>query len=162
MLHNVALEKVDANMEEATIGAWLVAEGDTLAVGGHLVELITDKVTFQWECAVGGTVRRLLAAPGSLIPIGYIMAQIGDPDDELPDVEAHNRALVEANRARHEVTIDTSAIAQAPAASAGGRVRATPAARRLGKEHNLDLADLPSAQAGQIVTEDDVRQWLAR
>ena len=160
MVHNVGLEKVDANMEEATVGAWLVVEGDVVAQGQPFVELITEKVTFQWECPVAGTVLRLVAPEGSLVPIGYILAQLGDPGEPLPDVAEHNRALAEANRLRHEVTIDVGSVTAQPKPAAGARVRATPAARRLAREHDLELADLPAAQAGNVVTEDDVRAAL--
>jgi pyruvate/2-oxoglutarate dehydrogenase complex dihydrolipoamide acyltransferase (E2) component len=161
MVHNVALEKVDANMEEATVGAWLVAEGDPLAVGQKFVELITDKVTFQYESPVAGTVLKLLAAPGGVAPVGYVLCQVGDPGEAPPDVSAHNRELLEAQRRRTEVTIDTSAAVAAAPAGGGGRVRATPAARRLAREHGIELADVAPAQPGGIISEEDVAAHLA-
>jgi len=158
MVHNVALEKVDANMEEATVGAWLVAEGETIEPGAKFVELITDKVTFEYESPVGGTVRRLLASAGSLVPVGFVLAQIGDADDALSDPTAENERLLAEHRAKLDVTIDVSAAARPAPAGAGGRVRATPAARRLARELGVDLADVSPAEPGGIVSEDDVRK----
>lgn len=161
MIHNVVLEKLDANMEEATIGEWRVAEGDRIEAGAPLVELITDKVTFDYECPVSGTVRRLAAAVGSVVPVGYILAQVGDATAPLPDIEAHNRALVEEHRRRQEVRIATDgAPADARPSRDLKRVRATPAARRIAKEAGIDLADLPAAAGGAIVSEEDVRAYL--
>lgn len=158
MVHNVALEKVDANMEEATVGAWLVAVGDVIEPGAKFVELITDKVTFEYESPVGGTVRRLLASAGSLVPVGFVLAQIGAADEALVDPTADNERLLAEHRAKLEVTIDVSASATTPSAAAGGRVRATPAARRLARELGIELADVQPAEAGGIVSEDDVRR----
>lgn len=160
MIANIVVEKFDANMEEVTIGGWHVAVGDRIEAGDKLVELITDKATFDYETPAGGTVRRLIAAPGSVVPVGYVLAQVGDAAEPLPDVAAANAELLAAYRRRQEVTIDTTAAAARP--ERGGRVRATPAARRLAREHGLDLAELPAAESGGIVGEDDVRAWLAR
>lgn len=161
MIHNVVLEKLDANMEEATIGAWRVAEGELIAVGAALVELITDKVTFDWECAVAGTVRRLVAAPGSVVPVGYVICQIGDPAEELPEVESENRRLLEEHKRRQAVAIETGGAAERRTVEApASRVRATPAARRLAKQHGIELADVAPAEAGGIVGEADVQAYL--
>ena len=158
MVYNVALEKVDANMEEATVGAWLVAEGEVIEPGAKFVELVTDKVTFEYESPVGGTVRRLLATAGSLVPVGFVLAQIGAAEGELTDPTPDNERLLAEHRAKLEVTIDTGSASAAAAPSAGGRVRATPAARRLARELGIDLATVQPAEAGGIVSEDDVRR----
>lgn len=162
MVHNVALEKLDANMDEATIGAWRVAEGEPIEVDQPLVELITDKVTFDWNCPVSGTVRRLTAAPGSVLPIGYVLAQIGDPAGELPAIDDSNRALLEEHRRKQEVKIETGGEGpeRLPREPKSRKVRATPAARRLARQHDLELADISTADGG-ILSEDDVRAYLA-
>lgn len=160
MIRNVVLEKLDANMEEATIGDWRVPEGETVEVGQALVELITDKVTFDYESPVEGVVRRHVAAPGSVVPVGYVICQVGDIDTPLPEVDDHNRQLAEAHKQKQQVSIETGAAERPARAAKAGRVRATPAARRLAKQHDLDLADIEPAEAGGIVGEEDVRRHL--
>ncbi|MCC7492694.1 MAG: E3 binding domain-containing protein [Fimbriimonadaceae bacterium] len=161
MIHQVVLEKLDANMEQATVGAWRVAEGAAIAVGEPLVELITDKITFDYECPVAGTVRRLAAAAGSVVPVGYCLALVGDATTALPDIDPTNRRLVEEHKRRQEVAIS---VGDAPPAArpavSSERVRATPAARRLAKQHGLDLASVSPAEPGGIVGEEDVRRHL--
>jgi len=160
MIDNVVLEKLDANMEEATIGAWRVEEGSSIAAGQALVELITDKITFDYESPVGGCVRRLVAAPGSVVPVVYVLCQVGDATAELPAIDEHNAHLLAAHRRKQEVAIKAEQPAARPRVAAGERVRATPAARRLAKEHGLELADVAPAEPGGIVTEDDVARHL--
>lgn len=161
MIHAVPLEKFDANMEEATVGGWLVAEGDTVGVGQPLVELITDKATFDYESPVAGTVRRLVAAPGAVVPVGYVLALIGAADAPLPEVDRDNRARLEQHRRRQEVVIEAPRV-DADAGLRGGRVRATPAARRLARELGIELGEVPAASPGGIVGEEDVRAHAAR
>ncbi len=159
MIHNVVLEKLDANMEEATVGAWRLAAGETIAVGEPLVELITDKVTFDLESPVGGTLRGAAAAPGSVVPVGYVLCQIGEAEGELPEIDAANQALMAAHKAKQAVEIDTGGAA-APRQVRGDRVRATPAARRMAKQHGLELSDVTPAEPGGILSEEDVRRHL--
>lgn len=155
----VKLEKVDANMEAATVGAWLVEVGQTIGAGDKFVELITDKVTFEYESPVGGMVRALHAPEGSLVPVGFVLMQVGAADEALLEVDAANEALVAAYRARDEVTIELGAAPAGERArpAAGARPRATPAARRLARELGVDLADVRPAAEGGIIGEDDVR-----
>ena len=160
MIHNVVLEKLDANMEEATVGAWRLAEGETIAEGEPLVELITDKVTFDLESPVSGTLRRAAAAPGSVVPVGYVLCQIGEADSELPEIDAANQALVEAHKAKQAVEIETGDGPAPKRQARGERVRATPAARRLAKQHGLELSDVTPAEPGGILSEEDVRRHV--
>ncbi len=161
MIHDVALEKLDANMEEATIGEWLVAEGDRVDQGAPLVGMITDKATFDYESPVAGTVRRIAAAPGSVIPVGYVFCQIGDRDGVPGEIDERNRQLVAEHKRRSEVEVAVSGPRQERPVQRGERVRATPAARRLAKEHGLDLAEVKPAEPGRVVDEADVRRHLS-
>jgi len=52
--------------------------------------MTTDKACFDIEAPRAGVVRRILADAKSTLPVGYIIALIGDPDDPLPDVSAAN------------------------------------------------------------------------
>ena len=96
MIRKVKIPKVDANMEEATIGRWLKAEGDVVKSKEPLVELITDKAAFELESPASGVLRKILAREKSVLPAQYVIALIGD--GALPDVSEYNRRLVEAGR----------------------------------------------------------------
>jgi len=158
MVTKVTIEQLYPEMEEATIGAWLKAEAEPVAWGEGLVEIITDKVAFELEAEGTGVLRRVLAAEKSVIPVGYIIALIAEPGEELPEVDEENARLLAARQA---------AIAEAPArmitaaevrkAKPAPAVRATPAARRLARSANIDLGQVAGTGPEGTITEADVR-----
>jgi pyruvate/2-oxoglutarate dehydrogenase complex dihydrolipoamide acyltransferase (E2) component len=161
----IQIEKLDANIDEVTIGRWLKAEGEEVAEGEPLVEIITDKVTFDLPCPDAGVLRRIAAAPKSVVPVGYTIALIGAADEPLPDVDAENQTLLDRLAAAREAEVIV-AVHQKPEGklrplSRSDRVRATPAARRLAEQHGINLADLTPAD-GKAVTEKDVEAYLGR
>ncbi|MBI2301184.1 MAG: E3 binding domain-containing protein, partial [Armatimonadetes bacterium] len=80
---------------------------------------------------------------------------------ELPEIDTENRRLLDEHKRRQAVEIETGGAAERRTVEApASRVRATPAARRLAKQHGIDLADVPPAEAGGIVGEADVQAYL--
>lgn len=158
MIKKVRFPQIDANIAEATITRWLKAEGEKLKKGELLLEITTDKGAIEVEAPVGGTLRRIVAAVNSTVPVGYVLALVGDPGDALPDVSAENREIL----AKHQAELGKAppAAAEIPKA-AGGVVRATPAARRLAREKGVDLAAVQQALKVEIVNEDAINRFLA-
>jgi pyruvate dehydrogenase E2 component (dihydrolipoamide acetyltransferase) len=159
MIYRFKLPKLSANIAQATVTAWLKNEGDTVRKGEPLVELTTDKAVVEVEAPRGGTLRRCLAAPKRTLPVGYILALIGDDHSPLPDVSAVNRRLLHKQRE----TVAGPRTGGRDAATRGAtRVRATPAARRLARELGLDLAAVARAGArDRRLDESDVRAYAA-
>jgi len=157
------IEKWAENLDEATVNRWLVAEGDRVSPGDSLCEIITDKATFEYEVERGGIVKAIYCPARSTVPVGYVIAFIGDPDEEPPDdIEERNAALVREHRerARLDLELDVRPATGAPARS-GARVRATPAARRLAREHNVSVEQVAAALGLEgVVGEEDVRRYL--
>jgi pyruvate/2-oxoglutarate dehydrogenase complex dihydrolipoamide acyltransferase (E2) component len=92
------LPKLYENMDEATVGEWFVTPGETVEKGQLLVELITDKTVLEYEAPETGTLLAVYAKPKSTVPIGYVLAAIGEPGQAAPDVAAENaRILAEAS-----------------------------------------------------------------
>ena len=143
----IRIEQWTENLEEATVGAWLKAEGDPVAVGESVVEIITDKVTFEWEAEQDGMLRRIAAPEKSVVPVGYCIGIIAGPDEPLPDVDAMNAALQQKER---RITVAaTGLVVRKEGFGKITRVRAVPAARRIAREAGVDLA-----QVAQVLTED--------
>ena len=157
MITKVRFPKIDANIEEATLTRWVRQEGEALKKGDILAELTTDKGVVEIEAPHGGTLRQTLATINSVLPVGYILALIGDADEALPDVAEANRALIAKHRAAAGRNVATPAGA---ARSAGAVVRATPAARRLAREKGLDLAEIQKATGAEIIQETVIQDYL--
>lgn len=160
------IEKWAENLDEATVSAWLVEVGDEVASGDSLCEIITDKATFEYEISRAGTVKAIYCPPRSTVPVGYVIAFIGGPDEEPPpNIEAENATLLEEYRASGEADLDLEldlpATIGARSSGRGGRPRATPAARRLARENDLSIEQVAEGLGVEgVVGEDDVRRYL--
>ena len=160
MITRVTIPKADANMEEATVGRWLKPEGTAVRRNDPLVELITDKAAFELESPASGVLRRIIARPKSVLPVGYIIGLIGGAGDALPNVEAENQRILDERRRQWDGERKPDR-EKKPATPAGPRaVRATPAARRLAREKNLDIALVQSRTGVEVVTEDAIAKYL--
>jgi len=171
MIHKVLIPQAFENMEEATIGRWIKAEGDAVREGDALCELITEKTTFDLpaEDVPQGEVllRRIVAPEKSVVPVGYCIAIFGAADDALPDVESENAEVLSKRQtpepAAPAAVVDAPIVAPTAQSTpaAGSRVRATPAARRLAKERGVSIEDIAAKLSGKVVTEEDVSNFAA-
>lgn len=178
-MHRVVIPQIFENMEEATIGKWLKNEGESIAIGDALCELITEKTTLDLQAEAAGQLLRLVVPEKSVVPAGFIVAVIGEAGSELPDVDAENSALLarKAELPQSETHPGSESAAAIPslnipslnipaggaAAPAGGsRVRATPAARRAAKVANVAIEDVAAAFPDKVLSEEDVKAFASR
>lgn len=167
MVAKVFIPQAFENMEEATVGRWIKAEGDIVHAGDALCELITEKTTFDLPAEAEGVLRRIVAPEKSVVPVGYCIALISDGQDELPDVDAENAAILakrqEASTREEgapQLDILTMSIERpTPSTPGGSRVRATPAARRAARERAITIEEVAAAFPGKVVTEEDVAKF---
>lgn len=168
MITKVKLPKADANMNEGTIGKWFFKEGDEITKGEPIVEVITDKTVFEFESPKSGILRKITAPVNSVIPPGYVMALIGKVDDALPDVSDSNKKLLDKHLKEQEAELSIEPklkqqkFQKNSNAGKSGKVRATPAAKRLAKENKLDLAEIKTKFNVEVVNEKAVRKFLER
>jgi pyruvate dehydrogenase E2 component (dihydrolipoamide acetyltransferase) len=175
MIHLVTLPQMDANMLEATIGPWQAREGESIKRGKPLVDLITDKTTYEFESPKSGVLRKILAPENSVVPVGYVLALVGKPDDDLPEVESRNADLLEQHRQKvseqaepYPTTADSAPAKQDPRPGPGDppssatseRIRATPAAKRIAREHGIDLAAVQKAFPSDLINEATIQKYL--
>jgi pyruvate dehydrogenase E2 component (dihydrolipoamide acetyltransferase) len=166
----VTLPRLGQGMEAGTIVRWLKSEGDEVKKGEPLYELDTDKVTQEVEADVGGVLLKILVQEGE-VPVGRAVAVIGEAgeDVDLPETPVSDTDREEQASAEGEVPVsDTDRTGtppeeprpEAPAAPAsaernGGRIKASPLARRIARERGIDLASLSgTGPEGRIVAED--------
>jgi pyruvate dehydrogenase E2 component (dihydrolipoamide acetyltransferase) len=158
-------------MEAGTIVRWLKSEGDSVEKGEPLYELDTDKVTQEVEAEASGVLLKILAREGEEIEVGKRIAVIGEQGEE---VSAEAEAEVEVDEDEQEEGSpgpareeergrgrDAAAEEQEPAAEdtqpsrVNGRIKASPLARRIARERNIELASLTgTGPEGRIVAED--------
>ena len=173
MIHEITMPAMGADMTEGTVVKWLKSEGDEVARGDKLAEIETDKTVVEMEAYNAGILRRIVLGDGTKAPVGSLLAYIGAADDVLPEmdeappIETVEAAVEEPVEPAVDLQVETIAPepqpAPAPVAAAppaptveGGRIKASPLARRLAREHGFDLAAIPGTGPGGRITRDDV------
>jgi len=163
----VKIPRLGQGMEAGTIVRWLKSEGDQVEKGEPLYELDTDKVTQEVEADVGGVLLKILVGEGE-VPVGTPVAVLGEAGEEVPEVEAPaapepEQAAAEPEPPAAPQEAPRAEPAEAPAPSAdGGRIKASPLARRIARERGVDLASLSgTGPEGRIVAEDVERAGVS-
>jgi pyruvate dehydrogenase E2 component (dihydrolipoamide acetyltransferase) len=81
----ITMPKWGMTMEEGELAEWLIAEGDTVDIGQEVATVETDKITGSVESPVAGTVLRIVAQVGDVLPVGSLLAVTG-PASTAPEV----------------------------------------------------------------------------
>ena len=158
----IKMPALSPTMEEGTLAKWLVKEGDTVKSGDLLAEIETDKATMEFEAIDEGTIGKILIAEGTdNVKVGTVIATINGDDEAAPAPKAAPKAEpAKAEAAPAEaprpapVEAKPAPVAAAPVAT-GDRVNASPLARRIAAEKNIDLATLSgTGPNGRIVRAD--------
>ena len=162
MAERVLLPKMGATMTEGTITEWFVQDGDTVAADQPLFSFETEKIDTEVNSETAGTIR-IIALVDATVPAGALVAYVLAQGEELPaDLPTPSAALAEAP----SVQRPPAAAAPTPAAARskpapGGRVRASPTAKRLAEEHGLELAQIQGTGPGGRIVRSDVEAALA-
>ena len=152
MATNVLLPQWGMNMEDGTLTKWLVNEGDEIAEGQPLVEVETAKINSELESPASGVVSHIMAAEGSLVKVGELVAVIGEPGENPPRPEPGVVASPAGAR-RRQRRRDAR-----PTGAAAHQV--TPVARRLARDNGIDLAEVNGTGPRGRITEQDVRDAI--
>jgi pyruvate dehydrogenase E2 component (dihydrolipoamide acetyltransferase) len=151
--NQVTLPRLGQGMESGTIVRWLKAEGDTVEKGEVLYELDTEKATQEVEAEASGVLLKILAGEGEEIEVGKTIAVIGEAGEEVSVDEPAPAA--EAPPAEAPAPEPEPEPAPAARSENGGRVKASPLARRIARERGIDLSSLSgTGPEGRIVAED--------
>ena len=150
----VILPRLGQGMESGTIVRWLKSEGEPVEKGEPLFELDTDKVTQEVEAEAAGVLLKIAVAEGE-VPVGQTVAFIGSEGEDVPEVAAAAPTEEDAKPSEPERAPAQEAPQQAAIASANGRIKASPLARRMARERGIELSGIRgTGPDGRIVAED--------
>jgi 2-oxoglutarate dehydrogenase E2 component (dihydrolipoamide succinyltransferase) len=135
MSSNIVVPEMGESIVDARIAKWLKQEGDAVSVGEPLVELETDKVDVEVSAPQSGVLSKIAHATGADVKIGDVLGIVSEGKGQRAEGKGKDAATAEA-----------------PAKAA---VAATPAARRLARQEDVDLSKVKSE--GPRVTPDDVK-----
>lgn len=153
----ILMPALSPTMTEGKIVRWAKQEGDAVGAGDVLAEIETDKATMEVESVDEGRMGRILVGAGTAgvavnTPIALLVLE-GESPSVLDSVPAPDSVV--AAKMPEAVVANALGPDLAPEKDTGGRVFATPLARRLAREMHLDLAAIcGSGPRGRIVKAD--------
>lgn len=164
-IYAVAVPKWGIEMQEGTIVAWHVEEGQEVARGDELIDVETDKIINTMEAPASGVLRKCLAEKGDTLRVGALLGVIAsaDVDGDAVDLFISGFNTADSVPARDEdnaATRGQSAPAERKAESQESRprrVRVSPAAARRAKELGVDISRVRSA--GRRISPQDVERY---
>jgi len=165
MPHEVKMPQLGMTQDSGVIVSWLKAAGDAVAAGDALFEVETDKATMEVEAPVEGFLSGLRAGEGDDVPVGDVIALIVESAGEVEAEIAHDSAptVNEATQDPEPKLEEPSAPGPVPTIApsdappvAGGRVLASPKARRLALEQGIDLAALRASGVAEPIHAADL------
>ena len=155
MATSIVMPQLGYDMREGTVVRWVKQEGDEVVANEVIAEIETDKAVVEFKPTTGGVLRRIVASEGEAVPVGQLIAVIGDADEALPDDLVSPPAAASAPAAE-PAPAPAPSPAAAPTAAPAGEVRASPIARRLARERGVDLAAVTGSGPGGRIVEADV------
>lgn len=157
MAETIMMPKLGFDMAEGTLVRWVKGEGEAVNKGEVLAEIETDKATVEVESGFSGVVARHLVEQGAIVPVGTPIAVVAAPGEKVEEAGAP-APKAEAAAPKVEAAVAAPAAPEKAASAAvngDGPVKASPLARRIAAEKNLDLNQVTgSGPSGRIVRKD--------
>ena len=166
-------------MEEGTLAKWLVKEGDEVASGDLLAEIETDKATMEFEAIDEGVIAKIVIAEGTdNVKVGAVIAIIAEDGEDVAEAAKGGESAAQSaetepmpaptTETAAKPTSDSSSkvadsaperptsVARAVDSGSDNRVKASPLARRLAEQKQIDLASLSGTGPGGRIIKADI------
>jgi pyruvate dehydrogenase E2 component (dihydrolipoamide acetyltransferase) len=154
MAHSIVMPALEMAQETGKLLSWRKKEGDAIAKGEPLLDIETDKAVVEIEAPADGILAGVKAQAGDVIPVGQTIAWIVNPGEKPPVEEAAAASGRRMDSAPAPAAAAAS-VSAAPTAAPASSVRISPKARRLAREHGVDLSRVRgSGGEGEIQAED--------
>jgi pyruvate dehydrogenase E2 component (dihydrolipoamide acetyltransferase) len=173
MAEYIKMPTLGFDMEEGTMGSWLKEVGDTVNKGEVLAEIESDKVTQELQARAEGVLLATFVEPGDNIPVGANLGVIGEEGEDISDMtpdgeeekeegkrkkeeEPEDEVKKKPSKKEDKAEKDDSAVSD----EYPDGVKATPVARRVAEEHEVDLAKVSGSGPGGRIRKADVEAYL--
>jgi len=178
---NILMPALSPTMEEGTLAKWLIKEGDEVKSGDLIAEIETDKATMEVEAADEGVIGKILVSEGQeSIKVNQPIAVLLEKDESLSDLVIENNVTGEPNEEIKETKVEISDVVvpnnepkdksvyeeanskinnNLSKSSNSSRLFATPLAKRLAKQMDIDLSLLKGSGPNGRILKFDVENF---
>ena len=171
----VKMPRLGESVAEGTVGSWLKKEGDWIEKDESLAEIITDKINAELPSPVAGRLTKILVQVDQTVPVGADIALIEESADVAASPEPEAAPGPDAAPVKSPERADVAVMDRQSTAGDGNgskaviqpkrigeeeRQRISPLARRLAREHDIDLNDVPGTGIGGRVRKEDILAYV--
>ncbi len=161
----VKMPQLGETVFEGTVARWLKQPGETVERQEPLLDITTDKIDTEVPAPAAGILLKVLAAEGTTVQVGSVIAYIGDQGEENDIQEPPQEAgeTLEIAQSPEEASSHPASSAPtdaAPAPRPEGRAFVSPVVARISAEHNIDLADVQGSGRQGRVTKKDLLAFI--
>jgi pyruvate dehydrogenase E2 component (dihydrolipoamide acetyltransferase) len=153
MAISVVMPALEMAQETGKLVSWKKKAGEQVKKGEMLLEVETDKAVVEIEAAGDGILGGVTAKEGDVVPVGQTIAWLLKPGEQAPTNVAAAQTGRKMDSAPAAAAAAAAPAAPEPVSAAGAKI--SPKARRLAREHGVDIATLRgSGPGGEILAED--------
>ena len=167
-MSDVLMPQMGESIVEGTITKWLKKVGETIEQDEPLLEISTDKVDSEVPSPVSGTIEEILADEGATVEINTVIARVSEGGGSAKSAEApkeddskKDEPKQEAPKEEPKQEAPAKEAPKSAAAASSGTVRSSPLVRRIARENNVDLTQVPASGPGGRITKKDIEAYLA-
>lgn len=145
-MEEVKLHDIGEGMTEGEIVNYLVKVGDRVSIDQPLVEVQTDKMTAELPSPCAGIVRKIIVKPGETVTVGTSLIYL--EADGIQQLTNENKILNDPVAATIDKGIERK------------RILAAPYTRKIARDNNIDISEVPAADPSGRITEEDVHRFI--
>jgi pyruvate dehydrogenase E2 component (dihydrolipoamide acetyltransferase) len=166
LAENINMPQMGYDMTEGTVVRWIKSEGESVSIGEIIAEIETDKAIVEFEAPVTGTLLKITAKEGTIVPVGNPIGLIGDPGEKIHSdtttEDTDNSKSSSTTKTSPTTVIHTpvSIKSKDPASNKKQPIKISPIARQIAEENSLDISQLTGTGPGNRITKKDVLEAI--
>lgn len=163
MAETINMPKLGFDMAEGTLVRWLKKVGEDVHKGEVLAEIETDKATVEVESPASGVIRRLLVDEGAVVPVNSPIAIVGSADEVIAEAPAGGEGNIPPREDQPRVSEagkPSQAGSQHSEAGPVRMIKASPLAKKIARDRQVDLSKLVGTGPGGRIVKKDIETAL--
>ncbi|GGP09289.1 dihydrolipoamide acetyltransferase family protein [Oceanobacillus neutriphilus] len=166
MAKEIFMPKLSSTMEVGTLLQWFKEEGDSVEMGEPLFEIMTDKINIEVESYEEGVLLKKYFNVDDEVEVNACIGYIGEAGEKVSDTPPATEAEADSGeKVQDDSSVETAGKTVGANADSyenkDGKVRATPAARRVSRENDISLSAISGSGPNGRVHQHDVEQAIA-
>jgi len=163
---DIVMPQMGESIVEGTITKWLKKPGDKVQRDEPLFEISTDKVDAEIPAPASGVLQEIKVVEGNTVQVNTVVGTIAADGEAVASLPAPAKAAAPAPAAQVKAAASPApvqpATVSAPARDEDEHLRSSPLVRKMAREHNVDLSQVPGTGMGGRITKQDITAFLDR